>query len=335
SRFETLTPSQRLISKIPRLCYENKGKAEIKSTVRSKSITKKALTEKNEEPARDNSGFIDNQQREEEEQEFGKETISSVCPSTPLWNIDTPFLTGQFHQEVESTPGLAESKGNSVDLGLESEKPIGCYSASVQVYAILTPGHRTHQIDDALDCLNGMVDWGVHPNAITYNILIFSLCIIGDVFKAKALMKNMQTNGVKPDVLFFQCFDSELLYDEEGREGTQGPLDDVDFRFDSRSRDTLLLLLLLYFVVLNSMRTGQTSNMRKGESLGSLSAVPYKLRASSLPPIPKIENMLLDPPSNMKRLVDEIMIAFIQSIMITAPPSPFLPVSDQKIDDCA
>ncbi|KVH94712.1 CARP motif-containing protein [Cynara cardunculus var. scolymus] len=46
SRFETLTPSQRLISKIPRFCYENKGKAEIKSTVRSKSTTKKSLAEK-------------------------------------------------------------------------------------------------------------------------------------------------------------------------------------------------------------------------------------------------------------------------------------------------
>ncbi|KVI03364.1 hypothetical protein Ccrd_018336 [Cynara cardunculus var. scolymus] len=79
-----------------------------------------------------------------DEKKESRREVSSVCPSTPLWNIDTPFLTGQFHQEVESTHGLAESKGNSVDLGidylitfclysLESEKPIGCYSASVLV----------------------------------------------------------------------------------------------------------------------------------------------------------------------------------------------------------
>nr|XP_043619121.1 uncharacterized protein LOC122591006 [Erigeron canadensis] len=54
-------------------------------------------------------------------------------------------------------------------------------------------------------------------------------------------------------------------------------------------------------------KTGRTSSMNKGESLGSLPAAPDKLRASSLPPIPKTEQMLLDPPSDMKPLVDKIV----------------------------
>lgn len=63
----------------------------------------------------------------------------------------------------------------------------------------------------------------------------------------------------------------------------------------------------------NSLKAGRTSSMRKGEFLGSLSAVPDKLRASSLPPIPKNENMLLDPPSDMKRLVDKIVEFIIKN----------------------
>ncbi|KAI3743015.1 hypothetical protein L1987_60716 [Smallanthus sonchifolius] len=73
--------------------------------------------------------------------------VSSRCPSTPQWNIDRPFLTGHFHQEVKSTSGLAESKGNSVDVCLESEKPIGCYNASLQELVV---------IDDLLSALTGI-----------------------------------------------------------------------------------------------------------------------------------------------------------------------------------
>ncbi|MFS8007386.1 hypothetical protein Hanom_Chr14g01260381 [Helianthus anomalus] len=58
---------------------------------------------------------------------------ASRCPCTPQWNLDRPFLTGNFHQEEKSTSVLPESKGNSVDICLESEKPIGCYNASLQV----------------------------------------------------------------------------------------------------------------------------------------------------------------------------------------------------------
>lgn len=63
----------------------------------------------------------------------------------------------------------------------------------------------------------------------------------------------------------------------------------------------------------NASKAGRTSSIRKGESLGSFSAVPDKLRASSLPPIPKNENMLLDPPSDMKRLVDKIVEFIIKN----------------------
>lgn len=74
-----------------------------------------------------------------------------VCPSTPQWNIDRPFLTGKFHEEVKLTSGFAaaaESKGNSLDLlGLEAEKPIGCYNASLQELIV---------IDDLLSALTGI-----------------------------------------------------------------------------------------------------------------------------------------------------------------------------------
>lgn len=75
------------------------------------------------------------------------DAVSSPSPSTPQWNYDRPFLTGQFHQEVKLTSGFAESKGHSVDIGLESEKPIGCYNASVQELIV---------IDDLLSALVGI-----------------------------------------------------------------------------------------------------------------------------------------------------------------------------------
>lgn len=63
----------------------------------------------------------------------------------------------------------------------------------------------------------------------------------------------------------------------------------------------------------NALKAERTSSMGKGESLGSLTAVPDKFRASSLPPIPKTEQMVLDPPSDMKRLVDKIVEFIIKN----------------------
>ncbi|KAL8206166.1 hypothetical protein R6Q57_009717 [Mikania cordata] len=73
--------------------------------------------------------------------------VSSRCPSTPQWNIERPFLTGNFQQEEKLTSGLAESKRISVDFCLESEKPIGCYNASLQELIV---------IDDLLSALTGI-----------------------------------------------------------------------------------------------------------------------------------------------------------------------------------
>ncbi|XP_071730681.1 uncharacterized protein [Rutidosis leptorrhynchoides] len=64
---------------------------------------------------------------------------------------------------------------------------------------------------------------------------------------------------------------------------------------------------------LNSLKAERTSSMKKDESLDSLSVVPDKLRASSLPPIPKTEQMVLDPPYDMKRLVDKIVEFIIKN----------------------
>ncbi|XP_076883493.1 gamma-tubulin complex component 2-like [Bidens hawaiensis] len=72
--------------------------------------------------------------------------VSSSSVTPPQWNIDRPFLTGHFHQEEK---GLAESKANSVvvDICLESDKPIGCYNASLQELIV---------IDDILSALTGI-----------------------------------------------------------------------------------------------------------------------------------------------------------------------------------
>ncbi|PPR84964.1 hypothetical protein GOBAR_AA35749 [Gossypium barbadense] len=63
--------------------------------------------------------------------------MESSCPSTPRWNLDRPFLTGRFHQEIKGTSRFAsDAKGcplDSFSSGLEN--PIGCYDGAVQEIA--------------------------------------------------------------------------------------------------------------------------------------------------------------------------------------------------------
>ncbi|KAL8205604.1 hypothetical protein R6Q57_009155 [Mikania cordata] len=63
----------------------------------------------------------------------------------------------------------------------------------------------------------------------------------------------------------------------------------------------------------SAMKDGRTGIVKKNELLGSLSSFPDKSRASSLPPIPKTEVMLVDPTSNMKRLVEKIVEFIIKN----------------------
>ncbi|EXC12232.1 Gamma-tubulin complex component 2 [Morus notabilis] len=78
--------------------------------------------------------------------ENSSSTIS--CPSTPRWNSERPFLTGQFHQDTKTTSRFAEAKGLSVDsLSLGSTTAIGCYDAAVQELIV---------IDDLLSVLVGI-----------------------------------------------------------------------------------------------------------------------------------------------------------------------------------
>ncbi|KAI7735607.1 hypothetical protein M8C21_030770 [Ambrosia artemisiifolia] len=63
----------------------------------------------------------------------------------------------------------------------------------------------------------------------------------------------------------------------------------------------------------NALKVGRTSSIKKDEFLGSPSSVPDKSRASSLPPIPKTELMLVDPPTDMKRLVEKIVEFIIKN----------------------
>ncbi|KAI3975658.1 hypothetical protein MKX01_023084 [Papaver californicum] len=70
-----------------------------------------------------------------------------ACTSTPRWNVDRPYLTGRFHQEIRisSQSGKQGISPNSFSPG--SESPIGCYHASVQELLV---------IDDLLSALVGI-----------------------------------------------------------------------------------------------------------------------------------------------------------------------------------
>ncbi|GMP21776.1 hypothetical protein CsSME_00000065 [Camellia sinensis var. sinensis] len=71
-------------------------------------------------------------------------TTTSPSPSTPLWNVDRPFLTGHFHQETKSS---SQIPGSKVSFSVGMEKAIGCYHASIQELIV---------IDDLLSALVGI-----------------------------------------------------------------------------------------------------------------------------------------------------------------------------------
>ncbi|KAL6504022.1 Gamma-tubulin complex component 2 [Orobanche gracilis] len=69
-------------------------------------------------------------------------------PSTPKWNVDRPFLTGRFHQEMKSASGIAESKGVSIESSSSRvEQAIGCYHVALQELIV---------IDDLLSAMVGI-----------------------------------------------------------------------------------------------------------------------------------------------------------------------------------
>ncbi|KAF9613748.1 hypothetical protein IFM89_010478, partial [Coptis chinensis] len=73
---------------------------------------------------------------------------SASCPPTPRWNIERPFLTGRFHQEIKPSSQHTHYKGYSSEtFSPGSESPIGCYNASVQELLM---------IDDLLSALVGI-----------------------------------------------------------------------------------------------------------------------------------------------------------------------------------
>ncbi|KAL6577978.1 Gamma-tubulin complex component 2 [Orobanche minor] len=75
--------------------------------------------------------------------------MDSIVPSpTPKWNVDRPFLTGRFHQEMKSASGIAESKGFSIESSSSRvEQAIGCYHVALQELIV---------IDDLLSAMVGI-----------------------------------------------------------------------------------------------------------------------------------------------------------------------------------
>lgn len=76
---------------------------------------------------------------------------SASCPATPRWNVERPFLTGRFHQEIKSSVAqiMGSNKGISSDSfsSRGSQNPIGSYPTSVQELLV---------IDDLLSALAGI-----------------------------------------------------------------------------------------------------------------------------------------------------------------------------------
>ncbi|KAK8949867.1 hypothetical protein KSP40_PGU012308 [Platanthera guangdongensis] len=58
--------------------------------------------------------------------------------TSPQWNVDRPFLTGRFHQEIKFSNPISGHKPFSLDsLSRGSENVIGSYPVSVQVFFVL------------------------------------------------------------------------------------------------------------------------------------------------------------------------------------------------------
>ncbi|KAL0887710.1 hypothetical protein Bca101_011693 [Brassica carinata] len=60
-----------------------------------------------------------------------------LCPTTPRWNQDRPFLTGRFHQEMRASSKFADSKRFPSESSSNSgvEQAIGCYDTPVQGFS--------------------------------------------------------------------------------------------------------------------------------------------------------------------------------------------------------
>ncbi|KAI4369623.1 hypothetical protein MLD38_018046 [Melastoma candidum] len=75
------------------------------------------------------------------------------APSTPRWNLDRPFLTGRFYQEVKGKHRLGDESSIG---GQAAEVAIGCYNAAVQELIVID------------DCLSAMI--GVEGRYISISI---------------------------------------------------------------------------------------------------------------------------------------------------------------------
>ncbi|PWA58942.1 spc97 / Spc98 family of spindle pole body (SBP) component [Artemisia annua] len=97
--------------------------------------------------------------------------MASTTSATPEWNLNRPFLTGQFHQEASTTSD--ETMPNSLDLaGLEIDKVIGCYNASVQELIV---------IDDLLSALIGIEGRYITINRVRGNEDSYSFHLDGSM----------------------------------------------------------------------------------------------------------------------------------------------------------
>ncbi|KDO73589.1 hypothetical protein CISIN_1g0430682mg, partial [Citrus sinensis] len=56
------------------------------------------------------------------------------------------------------------------------------------------------ELEEAKKCMNEMMNRGCRPNELTYNAMIYGLCINGRVDEAKMLMAKMRLNGFKDNV---------------------------------------------------------------------------------------------------------------------------------------
>ncbi|CAI9270930.1 unnamed protein product [Lactuca saligna] len=216
------------------------------------------------------------------------DAVSSPFPSTPQWNYDRRFLTGQFHQD---------SKGHSVDIGLESEKLIGCYNASVQELIV---------IDDLLSGLVGIEGRYISINRVGGNDDSFIFNVDGSMDLALQVpaLENSKLMNFGSNDHYLECIKS--AYDFASGELLNLMKDKYDLIGKLRSIKHYLLLdqgdFLVHFMDIARDELDKTPNEISVEKLQSLLDLALRSTAAAADPLHEDVTCSVDTGSLLKRL---------------------------------
>ncbi|KAI3810062.1 hypothetical protein L1987_19669 [Smallanthus sonchifolius] len=239
-----------------------------------------------------NDGDSNNQNTTETEREVPKFHPPFPIPDRLVQSLP---LTEKVHQIIARTALFVSKNGGQSEIILRVKQ------GDNPTFGFLMPDHHLHPyfrfLVDNQDLLHSK-DNG-QPETEEKNSNTGALSLLGSVYGT----------GEDDDVT------EHLL---SSKECVSGNSVHVDATNSLAARETMLPSekddpILKRNSLSNALKAGKSSSIKKGEFSGSLSSVPEKSRASSLPPIPKTELMLVDPPSDMKRLVEKIVEFIIKN----------------------